>query len=456
MTIPATVPQGGQLALSNSWLIPVEVAEKPQVDGILKTAYIALAVFSAIFIIWAAAAPLSSAAIAQGVLRADGGGRKTVQHLEGGIIKKILVREGQKVKAGQVIVLLDETQSAARDAALQTTYDNLVAQDARLTAEREGRASVTYPKELLERAKSDPAVAQVIRASDAVFRTRRQALSDQMAIMRQRLGQASAELSSTGAQLQALREQSQLLADEETGVSKLVEEGLERRSRLLALQRQQAQTLGQQGQLQGNAARIRDAAAETRAQMSFLYGQQATDAAAQQRDVQASLAEVTEKLNVSRDISKRRQIIAPVDGTIVNLRMVTPTGVITPGQPILDIVPSNEKIVILARLKANDIDVVHENQVAEVRLTPYKARTVPLLKGRVRSVSPDASIDEQSGTLYYEAQIELDPRELKELPNVRLLSGMPAEVFINLGERSLFQYMVQPFIDSFRRAFRED
>lgn len=299
-------------------------------------------------------------------------------------------------------------------------------------------------------------VAQIIRASDAVFRTRRQALSDQMAIMRQRLGQASAELASTGAQIDALRSQAQLLTDEESGVSKLVEEGLERRSRLLAIQRQQAQTIGQQGQLLGNVARIRDSAGETRAQMSFLSGQQATEAAAQQREVQASLAEITEKLNVSRDISKRRQIVAPVDGTVVNLRMVTPAGVLTPGQAILDIVPSNEKIVIVARLKANDIDVVHENQIAEVRLTPYKARTVPLLKGRVRSVSPDAMIDENTSTLYYEAQVELDPKELKGLPDVRLLSGMPAEVFIKLGDRSLFQYLVQPFVDSFHRAFRED
>lgn len=455
MTTPATIPQGGQLALSSTWLVPSEVAPKPEVDGILRTAYIALAVFFGIFFIWAIAAPLSSAAIAQGILRADGGGRKTVQHLEGGIVSKILVREGQKVKAGQPLVLLDETQSAARDAALQTTYDTLLAQDARLTAEREGRARVSYPKELLDRA-DDPMVAQIIRASDAVFRTRRQALADQMAIMRQRLGQASAELASTGAQIEALRSQSQLLADEETGVSKLVEEGLERRSRLLAIQRQQAQTLGQQGQLQGSVARIRDSAGETRAQMSFLSGQQATEAAAQQREVQATLAEVTEKLNVSRDISKRRQIVAPVDGTVVNLRMVTPNGVLTPGQAILDIVPSNEKIVIVARLKANDIDVVHENQIAEVRLTPYKARTVPLLKGKVRSVSPDAMIDENTGTLFYEAQVELDPKELKSLPDVRLLSGMPAEVFIKLGDRSLFQYLVQPFVDSFHRAFRED
>lgn len=455
MTTPATIPQGGQLALPSRWLVPSEVAEKPEVDGILRTAYIALSLFCAVFFIWAIAAPLSSAAIAQGVLRADGGGRKTVQHLEGGIVSKILVREGQKVKAGQVIVILDETQSAARDAALQTTYDTLLAQDARLTAEREGRSRVTYPKELLDRADNEM-VAQIIRASDAVFRTRRQALSDQMAIMRQRLGQASAELASTGAQIDALRSQAQLLTDEESGVSKLVEEGLERRSRLLAIQRQQAQTIGQQGQLLGNVARIRDSAGETRAQMSFLSGQQITEAAAQQREVQASLAEVTEKLNVSRDISKRRQILAPVDGTVVNLRMVTPAGVLTPGQAILDIVPSNEKIVIVARLKANDIDVVHENQIAEVRLTPYKARTVPLLKGRVRSVSPDAMIDENTSTLYYEAQVELDPKELKGLPDVRLLSGMPAEVFIKLGDRSLFQYLIQPFVDSFHRAFRED
>ena len=440
--------------LPRNALVPISEMGGPSVSRILRAAYWALGLFIAFFGLWAFFAPLNSAAIAQGVLRFDGGGRKIIQHLEGGIIERIAVKEGQRVKAGQVLVFLDNTASGARDTALQTTYDTLLAQDARLTAERTGSGRVAYPPELLARAQEE-SVKSIIAASDAVFRARRTAMGEQISILRQRVGQSGAEMSSTGAQITALGHQSRLLEDEASGVKTLVDEGLERKSRLLALQRQQAATIGAQGQLVGNQEKIREAVGETHAQMAFLRSQMVTDAAAQQRDVQASIAEMVEKLNVSRDISKRRQIIAPVDGTVVNLRMVTPGGVVGPGQPILDIVPTNEKIVVVARLKANDVDVVYQNLAAEVRLTPYKARTMPMLHGTVREVSPDATYDDKTNTLYYETQITLDANELKGLKDVRLVSGMPAEVFIDLGSRSLLQYMLQPVFDSFNRAFRE-
>ncbi len=453
MNVPIAIRKN-EIDRSRNDIVAITSPSAPAVNHILRAAYWALGLFVAFFSLWAAFAPLNSAAIAQGILRSDGGGRKVVQHLEGGIIERIAVKEGQRVKAGQVLVYLDNTASGARDTALSTTYDTLLAQDARLTAERTGSARVNYPAELLARIK-DESVKSILAASDAVFRARRTAMSEQISILRQRVGQSGAEMASTGAQISALGSQSRLLEEEARGVQALVDEGLERKSRLLGLQRQQAATVGQQGQLVGNQARIRDAVGETYAQMAFLRSQMVTDAAAQQRDVQASLAEMVEKLNVSRDISKRRQIIAPVDGTVVNLRMVTPGGVVGPGQPILDIVPANEKIVVVARLKANDVDVVYQNLPAEIRLTPYKARTMPMLHGTVREVSPDAIYDDKTNTLYYETQIVLDANELGRLKDVRLVSGMPAEVFINLGSRSLFQYLMQPVFDSFQRAFRE-
>lgn len=428
--------------------------EGPDVQSTLRLAYGALAAFVLTFTAWSLLAPLDSAAIASGMLRAEGGGRRTVQHLEGGIVRQILVKDGQLVKAGQPLVLLDDTQSGAQDAAFRSTVDTLLAQDARLTAERLGLGAVNYPRELTARS-GDPGVQSIIAASDIAFRARQRALTEQIAIMRQRLGQASADLGSTGAQQSALKDQGALVAEEASNVETLVAEGLERRSRLLALRRQAASIAGQQSQLTGNAGRVADVMAETRAQMAYLRGQQASEAALQQRDVQASLAEAREKLRVSGDVNARRQIVAPMDGRVVDLRIVTPGGVLAAGQPILDLVPTNAQTVIVARLKANDIDVVNNGLVAEVRLTPYKARVMPLLRGTVRTVSADAIRDDKTNTIYYEAEILLDQQQLKQLKDVKLLSGMPAEVYIKLGTRSLLQYLTQPLQDSFHRSFRE-
>jgi HlyD family secretion protein len=426
----------------------------PDVGKILRISYIGLGLFILIFSVWAALAPMSSAAIAPGLLRADGGGRKTVQHLEGGIIKAIHVRDGDRVTASQPLLTIDGTQSDARDAALQSTYDALLAQDARLTAEREGLPAINYPSSLMNRI-GHRKVAEIISGSNAVFQARRTALAAQITILEQRLGQATAEIESYRSQLLALTDQERLLDEEVTSITGLVEEGLERKSRLLALQRQQSNVAGQRGQLEASIARVGQAMAETRAQMAFLRRQQLAEVAGQQRDAQMQMAELQEKLTSSRDVSRRRQVVAPVEGTVVSLRKVTIGGVVTPGEPILDIVPAKEQIVIHARLNPNDIDVVFPGLRAEVRLTPYKARVLPLLKGQVRRVSADALTLDATDALYYEAEIVLDADGLKHLKDVRLVSGMPAEVFITLGQRSLLQYLTQPIVDSFHRAWRE-
>lgn len=431
---------------------PVRTA--PKVKGSLRIASISMLVFVLIFAFWSWSAPLNSAAIAPGVLEAAGGGRRTVQHLEGGIVSRFLVVEGQEVRAGQPLVLLETIQSDARDAAVRSAFYGLLAQDARLTAEQRGLRTIAYPAELLAAA-DQPEVQAIIAASNAVFATRQRGLSEQTLILTQRLEQARAEMRGSHAQLSALGDQTQLLNDEEFGVSMLVDEGLERKSRLLALQRQKAVNEGQQGQLTNNLDRLRDTMGETRAQMTSLRGQMAVEAAAQQREVQMQIAEAREKLKVSGDIRGRLQIVAPIAGRVVNLRLITTGGVIGAGQPVLDIVPSNEKIVVTARLKANDVDVVHPGLKADVKLTPYKARVMPNLHGVVREVSPDATFDEDSRQLYYKVIVEISPGEMKHFRDVQLMSGMPAEVFIDLGSNSLMQYLLQPMIDSFNRAFRE-
>lgn len=431
--------------------------DEPEQDvhSYVRLGRIAIGVLVFIFVVWAFLAPLQSAAVAPGVLRAEGGGRKVIQHLEGGIIRRLLVSEGSKVKAGQVLVELDDTQSGAQLAAAQSDYDSLLAQDARLTAERSGAARVSYPTELLDR-RSDPSVQAVLKASDALFTAGARALGQQAAVVRQRVRENQAELGSTGPQAAALRKQAESLNKEIASVETLVNERLDRRSHLLQLQRQQADLESQQSQISASAQRLSNSVGEMQAQIGLLSAQRFNEAATQQRDVQASLALAREKLRAARDVFKRRHVVAPVDGTVVNLRLVTPGGVLPAGQPLLDIVPEHERIVVIARLRANDVDVVQPGLLAEVRLTPYKTRSVPTLLGKVLDVAADVTIDDHSGAPYYETQVALDQEALAKLKGVKLLSGMPSEVYIQLGRRTLLQYLLQPLQDSFNRAFRED
>ena len=451
MNAPVRLERGDFSAFADGSVTP---AAAPRIGGQLKFAFLAIGAFVALFTLWSWAAPLNSAAIASGILEAAGGGRRTVQHLEGGIVRRFLVKEGQMVKAGQLLVELDTTQTEARDDAVRSALYGLLAQDARLTAERQGLSTISYPAELLALA-DDPEVKSAIAASNALFNARRRSLYQQTRVLSQRLGQSRAEIGSSNAQLTALGDQKRLLEDEEMAVGMLVDEGLERKSRLLTLQRQRAAAAGQEGQLSNNLDRIGKTIDETQAQMTFLRGQMATEAATQQRDVQMQIAEAREKLKISEDIRSRAKIVAPVSGRVANLRLITTGGVIGQGQPVLDIVPSNEKIVIAARLAAEDIDVVRPGLKAEVKLTPYKARVLRGLSAVVREVSPDATFDETNNQLYYKVKVEIEPSELKELPDIHLVSGMPAEVFIDLGSNSLLRYLFQPMVDSFNRAFRE-
>jgi HlyD family secretion protein len=433
---------------------PAHDVAGPRVRGSMRLALVSIGLFVVVFAAWSWAAPLNSAAIASGFLEAEGGGRRTVQHLEGGIVRKFLVKEGQEVRAGQPLVLFDATQSEASDVAMRTSLYGLLAQDARLTAERLGLSVVRYPAELLEAA-DDPQVKEIIAASNAEFASRRRGLAEQTQILSQRVGQSNADIRSSEAQIAALTDQAKLLDDEQISVDMLVDEGLERKSRLLALQRQRALVDGERGKLANNLDRLRDTIGETRAQMVSLRGQAVLEAAGQQRQVQLQIAEVREKLTVSSDIRARQQVVAPIAGRVANLRLITPGGVIGAGQPILDIVPTSEKIVVSARLRPIDIDVVHKGLKAEIKLTPYKARVIPNLLGTVKDVSPDAIYDKDAQQIYYKVIVEVSAAQLRKYPDVQLMSGMPAEVYIDLGSSSLVQYLFQPMIDSFNRSFRE-
>lgn len=452
--LPAVIVKQRKPAWEDAAIDSMLVARQPPGQALLRYGVGGIVLFFAFFAVWGKLAPLNSAAIAPGILQAEGGGRKVVQHLEGGIVKEILVREGESVTAGQIIVQLDTTQSQAQDASVQSQYDTLIAENARLAAEALSAERISFPSAMQARQR-DLTVSEIMSGQQELFNRRRQSILSQLEILEQRIQQSDSEINGYKAQIKSADDQMKLIGEEIGTVSALVEQGYERKTRLLSLQRQLASLQGQRGQITGNIARVERLISESRAQKVSVRDTQLSEIATQQRQVQERLNIVGERLKTTGDVRQRSDIRAPVDGRIVNLRTVTKGGVVAPGQEILDIVPLNVRIVVLARLKANDVESVQDGMTAEVRLSPYKSRLLPLIKGKVTRVAADVTVDELTGQMYYETEIVLDAKELSLLKDVHMVSGMPTESFIDLGKRSLFSYLTQPLVDSFQRSFRE-
>ena len=355
--------------------------ERPPVRRPILIAIVVILVFFCGIGAWAALAPLDSAAIAPGKVTVASN-RKTVQHLEGGIIRELLVKEGDELEADQVIIRLDDTQARATLELLRSRQDTLLAREARLIAERDGADTIEFPASLLSR-QEDPAVARLVAGEQAVFAARRRAIQGRIDIFRKRIG-------------------------------------------------------------------------ETELQIIDLENSSLNEAVSALREVQSQLVESGQRLRAAEDILVRTEIRAPQAGVVVGLNVHTETGVISPGQRLLDILPKDDALVIEAEVDPNDIDVVSVGLSAQVRLTAFKQRNTPPLEGEVTRVSADSFTHERTGATYFLARITIDPAERDKLDGGELYPGMPAEVMIVTGKQTAFEYFMTPVTDSFRRAFRED
>lgn len=422
--------------------------DRPPVRGTVLAGVAALALGFGGFGAWAARAPLAGAAIAPGVVAVDTS-RKTIQHLEGGIIAELPVREGDRVEAGQVLVRLDDLEARALHGLLQGEYFALRAQEVRLEAERDGRAELFFPAGL------DRAPAEILAGQRRIFESGREALAGRIDVLGRRIAQLEAQIAALDAQLAAGRDQLALVAEEVAGVRAMVEKGLERKPRLLALERQAASLAGQQGEYANRIAQAREAIAEAEMEILNARRSQVEKAALELRETGMRRAEVEERLATATVALGRREVVAPQSGIVLNLRYHTLGGVVPPGGEILDLVPEGDPLVVEARIAPTDIDVVHPGLPARIALSAYKSRTTPHLDGRVLRVSADALADERTGQPFFRAEIEVDARQVAMLEAIRLRPGMPVEAFIETGERTLLDYLVQPLADSFRRAFRE-
>ena len=404
---------------------------------------------------WAAMAPLASAALAPGVVSPDGS-RRTVQHLEGGIIAELLVDDTSEVEAGDPMIVLAEVQSRASFDMLMDETHTLMAIHARLLAEITGAQDLNFP-EPLRAAAEDPSVADIMQAQSDLFSSRTRTQEGRQAILRQRIGQLRAEITGLDNHIVSQERQLALIDQEIVGVQRLVDQGLERLPRLLALQRAEAEIQGEMARNVASIARSEQSIGETELQMMTVETQRLDELNERLTEVRSQLAELEERRLASEDVLSRTVITAPVSGTVVNMNFHTVGGVIGPGEPILDIVPRDEDMLIDARVSPVDIDVVHEGLEAQVVLSAYKQRNLPRIDGTVRTVSADSLVDEMTGQPYFLARVEVPQESLEGLDeDIRLAPGMPAEVMIMTGERTALNYIIEPFVDTLRRSLREN
>jgi HlyD family secretion protein/epimerase transport system membrane fusion protein len=403
---------------------------------------------------WAAFAPLSSAVIAPGIVAVETK-RKTVQHLEGGIVRRILVREGEQVAAHQPLVELDTTQAQAVWQIKQGQMVALQALEARLMAERDGQEHIAFPSGL-RAAGQDQAAQAAIAGQTSIFGARLAALDGQRQILTEGIAQLRSEIAGLEAQLKATNAQQSLIQVEIDDVRALVDQGLERRSRLRALEREQAALAGRLGEGQSAIAKARQAIGEQKLQIIDLGNRRAEQVVAELRDAQTRRADLQEELHAAEDVLQRRAILAPVSGSVVNLNTVTQGGVAAPGAALMEIVPKDDRLTIEARVLPNDIDSMRPGMTAKIRMIAFKAWLTPTLTGKLTYVSADSLVDQESAARYYDARLEVERSELERLDAIQLYPGMPVQALLVTGARPLLAYLVQPLVDSFARAFRED
>ncbi|MFC0410958.1 HlyD family type I secretion periplasmic adaptor subunit, partial [Roseomonas elaeocarpi] len=423
---------------------------RPRTRGPLLVGLFSLALFAGALGSWSALAPLSEAAVAPGLIKAEGS-RRAVQHLEGGIVREILARDGDTVHAGQVLMRLDDAQSGASYEALRATRWALLAQSARLASELAEATTVAYPAELTQA--DDPRAREAMTGQSILFSSRQASLTSQLQMLGSRIEQYDAAITSARAQLQSQKRQLDLLRREESDVRALVAQGLERMPRLLGLQRQIASAEGNVQDVAGQIERSEAQISETRNQLRNVRDQRLQEVSTDAREVNTKLSDTTERLRAAEDVATRREIIAPADGVVLNSKFFNPGAVVRAGDTVLEIVPAHDRLVAEVHVSPTDIDNVHEGLEAEVRLPAFKQRLVPLLHGHVTFVGGDINEDPQRGLQYYRAQIAIDPDQLKALDNVALRPGMPVDTQIKTGERSFARYMIQPLLDSFHKAF---
>jgi HlyD family secretion protein len=400
----------------------------------------------------AATTELGGAVIAPGTMVVDMNVKK-VQHPTGGVVGELRVRDGDRVKSGDIVVRLDETITRANLAIVVKSLNELHARLARLEAERDDSAAVQFPAELLARS-ADPEVKRVIDGERNLFQLRRKASIGQKQQLRERIQQLREEIQGITGQVAARKREIELIGEELVGVRDLWRKNLVQIQRVTALERDAARLEGARGQLIAATAQSKGRISEIELQIIQIDQDLHSEVAKELREVQAKIAELVERKVTAEDQLKRIDIRAPQDGLVHQLAVHTVGGVITPGETMMLIVPEADNLTVEAKLNPQDIDQVQPGQKAVLRFSTFNQRTTPELNGMVIRLSADLTTDKQTGVSYYTVRISIPEAEVARLGGLKLLPGMPLEAFIQTGDRTVLSYLMKPMTDQIARSFR--
>jgi HlyD family type I secretion membrane fusion protein len=464
---PPTNPPGGGYSFGGvgrfigslrDWVSPASQPTEPDLAflntrKVVGTGRFIILVFFLGFMGWAAVVPLASAIQSPGVIVVESH-RKTIQHLEGGIVDTVNVKEGDAVHAGELMVQLDDTQARSSLQLLKGEGDAMMAQEARLTAERDGDDHVTFPADLLAR-QNDPKVAEAIKGETNTFKTRRETLLKQVDILNQRNSENNSMIAGLKKEQESIDLQMMLVQKETTSVETLYARGLSTLPRFLALQRQSADLTGQRGQLVEKIAQVQLSSGENELQAMNVKNQYMSDVVKDLRDVQTKRFDLLDRIHAAQDVLNRLTIRAPVTGKVVGLAVHAKGAVVRPGDTIMEIVPLKDELEVEARVRPEDADSIHIGMDAHVSMSAYQRRRLPTLNGVVRTISADRLTDQRTGQPYFSVLITVDKGPLRGFSDAKLLPGLPVEVALETGDRTAMSYFTEPITDVFRKGMRE-
>ncbi|MFZ0812057.1 HlyD family type I secretion periplasmic adaptor subunit [Bradyrhizobium sp.] len=402
---------------------------------------------------WASTAEISGALIAPGSIVVESSVKK-VQHPTGGVVGEVRAHDGDVVKAGDILVRLDDTVTKANLAIVTKNLDALLARGARLEAEQRGAGKIIFPPTLTNRA-DDPDVKAIMSSETKLFEVRVNGRTGQKAQLHERITQLNEEISGLAAQEKAKDQEIELVQKELGGVSDLYDKHLVQLSRLTTLQRDAARLSGERAQYVASRAQAKGKITETELQIIQVDKDMISDVSKDLRETNDKIGEFIERKVTAEDQLRRADIRAPQSGMVLQSTVHTVGGVITAGDAIMLIVPQADDLQVEAKVNPQDIDKLQLGQKTLLRLSAFNQRTTPELSGVVTRVSPDVTTDQRTGQSYYTIRVSMPPEEVARLGEVKLIPGMPVEAFVQTGERTMLSYLIKPLSDQLMRAFRE-